>query len=108
MTARALRFIRKLQKKSTEKEELEAEESNQAKTMWETHVQNSSFASEIKAIKNKARNNLKSQLGLKIDENGILRCHGRLIRENLPESTFYPKFLPLLEENSGYHKKEQN
>ena len=90
----ALRFIRKLQKKSTKKEELKAEEINQAKTMWERHVQNSSFASEIKAIKNNTRNNLKSQLGLRIDENGILRCHGRLIRENLPESTFYPKLLP--------------
>ncbi|KAL9977210.1 hypothetical protein ACROYT_G014589 [Oculina patagonica] len=94
VTAWCWRFIHKLQKKSTEKGELKAEEINQAKTMWERHVQNSSFASEIKAIKNNTRNNLKSQLGLKVDENGILRCHGRLIRENLPESTFYPKLLP--------------
>ncbi|KAL9958393.1 hypothetical protein ACROYT_G035399 [Oculina patagonica] len=94
VTAWCWRFIHKLQKKSTEKGELKAEEINQAKTMWERHVQNSSFASEIKAIKNNTRNNLKSQLGLKVDENGILRCHDRLIRENLPESTFYPKLLP--------------
>ncbi|KAL9989289.1 hypothetical protein ACROYT_G003822 [Oculina patagonica] len=94
VTAWCWRFIHKLQKKSIDKGELKAEEINQAKTMWERHVQNSSFASEIKAIKNNTRNNLKSQLGLNVDENGILRCHGRLIRENLPESTFYPKLLP--------------
>ena len=60
------------------------------------HVQNSSFASEIKAIKNNTRNNLRSQLGLRIDDNRILRCHCRLIRENLPESTFYPKLLRVI------------
>ncbi len=62
VTAWALRFIRKLRKKNTEKEELKAEELNQAKTMWERHIQNSSFASVIKSIKNNTRNNLKCQL----------------------------------------------
>ena len=94
MTAWALRFIRKLQKKSTQKEELKAEEIDQVKLMWERHIQNSSFSLEINAIENNTRNNLKKQLGLKMDENGILHCHGRLIRENLPESTVFPKLLP--------------
>lgn len=134
MTAWALRFIQKLQKKSTEKEELKAKEINQAKVMWERHVQNSSFTSEINAIKSNTRNNPKNQLGLAIDKNGILRCHERLIRENFPESTSFPKLLPknhtftslvinslheklmhagvpihcqLSEENSGHHKEEQ-
>ena len=93
VTAWALRFIRKLQKKSTQKEELNAEEIDQAKLMWERHIQNSSFSLEINAINN-TRNNLKNQLGLKMDENGILHCHGRLTRENLPESTVFPKLLP--------------
>lgn len=102
--------------------------------MWERHAQNSSFTSEINAIKSNTRNNPKNQLGLAIDENGILRCHERLIRENFPESTSFPKLLPknhaftslvinslheklmhagvpihcqLSEENSGYHKEEQ-
>ncbi|KAL9972923.1 hypothetical protein ACROYT_G019319 [Oculina patagonica] len=95
VTAWCWRFIQKLQKKSTEKEELKAEEINQAKTMWERHVQNSSFASEIKAIKNNTRNNLKSQLGLKVDENGIIRCHGRCRRHQggpyrMPQMAPYP------------------
>lgn len=67
---------------------------NQAKIMWETYVQKSMFSSEINAVKEKSRNNLMNQLGLQLDKNGLLRCHGRLISESLPESTFFPKLLP--------------
>ena len=78
--------------------------------MSERYIQKSSFPSELNAIKNNTRNNLKNQPGLRIDENGIIRCHGRLISENLPESTVFPK---LLTKNhaftslviSNYHKK---
>lgn len=94
MTAWALRFILKVKKKSTGKEELKAEEIEHAKLMWERHVQNSSFSSEINAVKKNTKNNLKDQLGLQLDQNGILRCHGRMIRENLPESSIFPKLLP--------------
>ena len=94
VTAWTLSFIQKLQKKSTQKEELKAEEIDQAKLMWERQIQNSNFLSEINATKTNTRNNLKNQLGLKMDENGILHCHGRLMRENLPESTVFPKLLP--------------
>ena len=94
VTAWALRFVRKLQKKRKEKKQLTAEEINQAKIMWEQYVQKTSFTSEINAIKNDTGNNLKNQLGLRIDENGILQCHGRLISDNLPESTIFPKLLP--------------
>ena len=94
VTAWALRFVRKLQKKSKEKAQLTGEEINQAKIMWEQYVQNTSFASEMNAIKNDTKNDLTNQLGLRIDENGILRCHGRLISDNLPESSVFPKLLP--------------
>ncbi|XP_073249615.1 uncharacterized protein [Porites lutea] len=94
VTAWALRFILKVKKKSTGKEELQAEEIEQAKLMWERHVQNSSFSSEINAVKKNTKNNLKDQLSLQLDQNGILRCHGRMIRENLPESSIFPKLLP--------------
>ena len=43
VTAWVLRFILKVKKKSTGKEEIKAEEIEQAKLMWERHVQNSSF-----------------------------------------------------------------
>ena len=94
VTAWALRFILKVKKKSTGKEELKAEEIEQEKLMWERHVQNSSFSSEINAVKKNTKNNLKDQLGLQLDQNRILRCHGRMIRENLPESSIFPKLLP--------------
>ena len=96
VTAWALhvRFILKVKKKSTRKEELKAEEIEQAKLMWERHVQNSSFSSEINAVKTNTKNNLKDQLGLQLDQNRILRCHGRMIRENLPQR-FYQRTMPL-------------
>ena len=84
----------KVKKKSTGKEELKAEEIEEAKLMWERHVQNSRFSSEINAVKKNTKNNLKDQLGLQLDQNRILRCHGRMIRENLPESSIFPKLLP--------------
>ncbi|KAK2559409.1 hypothetical protein P5673_018033 [Acropora cervicornis] len=138
VTAWALRFILKVKKKkSTGKEELKAEEIEQAKLMWERHVQNRSFSSAINAVQKNTKNNLKTQLGLQLDQNRILRCHGRMIRENLPESSIFPKLLPknraftsllinsfheklmhagvshthhthqLSDENSGSHKEEQ-
>ena len=92
MTAWALRFILKVKKKSTGKEELKAEEIEQAKLMWERH--SSGFSSAINAVQKNTKNNLKDQLGLQLDQNRILRCHGRMIRENLPETVIFPKLLP--------------
>ncbi|XP_022796094.1 uncharacterized protein LOC111334569 [Stylophora pistillata] len=94
VSAWALRFIRKLQKKSTTKEQLTSDEISQAKVMWEKYVQKSAFTPEINTVKKNSRNNLTNQLGLQLDEHGVLRCHGRLISENLPEHTAFPKLLP--------------
>ena len=90
----ALRFIRKLQKKSTIKTQLTSDEISQAKVMWEKYVQKSAFTREINAVKENSRENLQNQFGLQLDENGVLRCHGRLISENLPQHTVFPKLLP--------------
>jgi len=62
--------------------------------MLEKYVQKSAFTPEINAVKDNSRNNLKIQLGLQLDENRVLRCHGRLISENLQEHTVFPKLLP--------------
>ena len=94
VSAWALRFIRKLQKKSTVKEQLTSDEISKAKVMWEKYVQKSAFTPEINAVKQNSRNNLKNQLDLQFDEHGVRRCHGRLISENLPEDTAFPKLLP--------------
>ena len=93
MSTWALRFVRKLQKKSTIKGQLTSEEishkpskGNLGEVCSEECVHTSNQCSQ--------RNNLKNQLGLQLDENEVLRCHGRLISENLPENTVLPKLPP--------------
>ena len=94
VTTWALRVIRKLQEKSTERRELTVQEISQLKLMWETYIQKSNFDSEIHANKSNKRNNSKVQLGLEMDENGLLRCHRSLVSDNLPQNTVYPKLRP--------------
>lgn len=67
--------------------------------MKKTCPEKSSFTSEINAIKSNTTNNLKNQLRLAKIESGIPHCHGRVIRENLPETTPFPKLLP---NNQGF------
>lgn len=55
--------------------------------------QKSAFTLKINAIKQTSRNNPKNQLGLQLDEHWALRCHDRLISENLPEHTVFPNLL---------------
>ena len=80
---------------STVKGQLTSDEISQAKVMWEKSVQKSAFTPEINAaVKQNSRNNLKNLLGLQFDGHGILRCHGRLIFENLTEYAAFPNLLP--------------
>ena len=72
VSAWALRFIRKLQKKSKVEGQLTSGEISQAKVMWEKYVQKSAFTPEINAVKQNSRNNLKNQLDLQFDEHGVL------------------------------------
>ena len=45
-------------------------------------------------IKMKKNNNLQKQLGLFLDENGLLRCRGRLGNASLTEGARFPILLP--------------
>jgi len=58
VSAWALRFIRKLQKKSTVRGQLTSDKVSQAKAMWEKYVQKCTFTPEINAVKQNSRNNL--------------------------------------------------
>ena len=42
----------------------------------------------------KLQNNDMIALGLKIDEDGILRCHGRFNNADMPEKNKVPIYLP--------------
>ena len=45
-------------------------------------------------MKTNQRNTFKEQLGLKLDEDSLIRCHGRFVNAELPEEVKYPKLLP--------------
>ena len=37
---------------------------------------------------------MKEQLGLELDEDSLIRCHGHFVNAELPEEVKYPKLLP--------------
>ena len=62
--------------------------------MWLVHVQRKHFYGVHNYIKMKKNNNLQKQLGLFLDENGLLRCRGRLGIASLTEGARFPILLP--------------
>jgi len=48
----------------------------------------------LRAIEENKSHCLKQQLGLKIDDLGILRCYGRVLNATITDSAKYPKLLP--------------
>jgi len=95
-TALCLRFIAKLKKQCPVKGNppLLTEEIGQASLLWERHVQEKNFPEEMAALRKGKATNLCRQLGLKLDGDGVIRCHGRLHNAELPYDTKFPKLLP--------------
>ena len=46
--------------------------------MWTSYVQHTEYSNVINSISKEKSNNLRTQLGLYIDNNGLIRCKGRL------------------------------
>ena len=65
-----------------------------ARILWEYAVQNKRCLNVLNDMRKGQRNNLQRQLGLQIDEWGLLRCHGRYSNANLSFSAKYPKLIP--------------
>ena len=81
-----------------------------AKKHWELHIQQKNFPDVYQTLKTNEKNPLKEQLGLKLDEDGFIRCHGRFINVELPDEVKYPKLLPRKHHLTdliieSYHKK---
>ena len=57
-------------------------------------VQRCQFNDVFVAISKKRKHCLIQQLGLKVDELGILRCYGRFLNVEVNENARYPKLLP--------------
>ena len=68
-----------------------------ARILWEYAVQNRQYLNVLNDMRKGKRNNLQRQLGLQIDEWGLLRCYGRYSNANLSFNAKYPKLIPRLE-----------
>ena len=59
---------------------------SEARILWERYVQQK-YCRVMKP-------NVVHQLGIKLDSDGVMRCHGRLHNAELPYDAKFPKFLP--------------
>lgn len=73
---------------------LSCDEIKKVENMWIVYVQNHCFKDVIVSIEENKFNNLRSQLGLYIDNSGIIRCRGRLQNAELSKSAKVPILLP--------------
>ena len=71
-----------------------AEDIKLAANLWIYCIQQCKFKDVFVAVQMNRKHCLKRQLGLKIDDMGILRCHGRYLNAIMSESAKYPKLLP--------------
>ena len=70
--------------------------------LWIYCIQQNRFRDVLSAIEENNKSHcLKQQLGLKIDDLGILRCYGRFLNTTLTESAKHPKLLPRREHFTG-------
>ena len=94
VTALALRFVNKLRKKTNQNGPLDATEITNAETLWTKFVQRQQYGEVVDSINKSKRNNLQYQLGIYVDQHGLLRCGGRLDNAELCESAKHPILLP--------------
>lgn len=94
VTAWVSRFIEKLRKETDMSGPLKATEISKAETMWTAYVQSTEYHSVINSFQKKTSNNLRAQLGLYMDNSGLIRCQGRLENAEICEGARYPLLLP--------------
>lgn len=94
VTAWILRCADKLMKREHYIGSLRLHEIERARLLWDIYVQEKYYVDVIKRMKREQRCNLKEQLNLIIDDQGVLRCQGRYQNVELTQGTRYPKLLP--------------
>lgn len=94
VTALVLRFIRKLRREHSETGTIKHDEIQKAENMWLLHIQKKHFQDVFEGFAKGKPTNLQTQLGLYMDEFGILRSKGRLEFSCLSEGAKYPILLP--------------
>ena len=93
MTAWDVRFAYRLMRRDTENGTLTAQEIKTAKQMWNVYIQGKHYSTVVNDIRKGKRNNLVNQLNLQLDDQQILRCHGRYENSDSNLETKYPKLL---------------
>ncbi|MCG7879158.1 MAG: reverse transcriptase domain-containing protein [Candidatus Thiodiazotropha endolucinida] len=94
VTATAMRFIKRLKGETFTTEHLTKDEVEKVEQMWVLHIQRMNFEDVFHSITSRKRNNLQTQLGVYVDDDGILRCKGRLEYSSLTEAARHPILLP--------------
>jgi len=87
-------FVNKLQRKDMVSDALTAQEIQSAKHIWDRYIQEKHYSDVIEGLKKGKGNNMAGQLNLQLDDNYLLRCHGRYDNPNLNAETRCPKLLP--------------
>lgn len=93
VTALAERFVNNLKTKSNRSGPLDESEIDNAERLWTKYLQRDQYSDVIESIKWAKPNNLKTQLGIQMDTNGLLRCHGRLENAEICEGARQPVLL---------------
>ena len=75
VTAWELRFIKNLRGRKVKENNLIATELQAARNFWEKRSQRENFDAVITSMKENKGNQLKEQLGLKLDKEGLIRFH---------------------------------
>ena len=94
VSALALRFINKLKKSKCREGPISSSEMDKVDIMWLTYIQKRNFADVFDAISNRKSNNLQRQLGVYLDDDGLLHSKGRLDQADICESARRPILLP--------------
>ncbi len=100
VTVYCSRFIAKCSAKSPHDQQVPSvpfvtsQELSEAKLSWELALQRHWFKDAFRALTDGSKNNLVNQLGLQVDDSGLLRCHGRFENAVLTEAARKPKLLP--------------
>ena len=95
VTALALRFINRLRNSSTPIGPLTSSELDASEKLWVKYIQIKNFKEVFEATSKGKSNNLKKQLGLYLDADGLLRCQGRIDQATMiSESARRPVLIP--------------
>ncbi|XP_052690730.1 uncharacterized protein LOC128168601 [Crassostrea angulata] len=94
VSAWILRFIKRLKRVKSFSGPLTETELSMTKTLWIKSIQTQSYSDVKLALTEKKRHNLINQLGLPLDQDGIIRCVGRLGAAHLTEGARTPILLP--------------